>query len=64
MQIGKRGRRFSEKFKKEFEGKKLALFVSTMKTFFEKEGKMDDVAKTQKLALEDKVAKYDFKPIS
>jgi len=55
---------FLKKFKKEFEGKKLALFASTMKTFFEKEGKTDDVAKTRKLALEDKVAKYGLKPIA
>ncbi|MEM3406993.1 MAG: flavodoxin domain-containing protein [Nitrososphaerota archaeon] len=55
---------FLKKFKKKFEGKKLALFVSTMKTFFEKEGKTDDVARTRKLALDDKVAKYGLKPIA
>jgi len=55
---------FLKKFRKEFEGKKLALFVSTMKTFFEREGKIDDVAKTRKIALEDKVAKYSLKPIA
>jgi menaquinone-dependent protoporphyrinogen oxidase len=55
---------FLKKFRKEFEGKKLALFVSTMKPFFEREGKMDDVAKTRKIALEDKVAKYGLKPIA
>lgn len=55
---------FLKNFRKEFEGKKLALFVSTMKTFFEREGKIDDVAKTRKIALEDKVAKYGLKPIA
>jgi len=55
---------FLKNFRKQFEGKKLALFVSTMITFFEKEGKTDDVAKTRKIALEDKVAKYNLKPIA
>ena len=55
---------FLKNFRKEFEGKKLALFASTMKTFFEREGKIDDVAKTRKIALEDKVAKYSLKPIA
>ncbi len=55
---------FLKNFRKEFEGKKLALFVSTMITFFEREGKTDDVAKTRKIALEDKVAKYNLKPIA
>lgn len=55
---------FLKDFRKELEGKKLALFVSTMITFFEREGKTDDVAKTRKVALEDKVARYGLKPIS
>jgi menaquinone-dependent protoporphyrinogen IX oxidase len=55
---------FLKNFRKEFEGKKLALFVSTMITFFESEGKTDDVAKTRKVALGDKVAKYGLKPIA
>jgi len=55
---------FLKNFRKDFEGKKLALFVSTMITFFEREGKMDDVAKTRKIAIEDKVAKYGLKPIA
>lgn len=49
---------------KEFKGKKLALFVSSMITFFEREGKADDVARTRKIALEVKVAKYSLKPIA
>lgn len=55
---------FLKNFRKDFEGKKLALFVSTMILFFEREGKMDDVAKTRKVALENKVAKYSLKPIA
>jgi menaquinone-dependent protoporphyrinogen IX oxidase len=55
---------FLKNFRKEFKGKKLALFVSTMKPLFEREGKMDDAAKTRKIALEDKVAKYSLKPIA
>jgi menaquinone-dependent protoporphyrinogen IX oxidase len=55
---------FLKNFRKKFEGKKLALFVSTMKPFFEREGKIDDVAKTRKIALEDKIAKYGLKPIA
>lgn len=55
---------FLKSFRKEFEGKKLALFVSSMITFFEREGKADDVARTRKIALEVKVAKYSLKPIA
>jgi menaquinone-dependent protoporphyrinogen oxidase len=55
---------FLKNFRREFEGKKLALFASTMITFFEREGKKDDVAKTRKIALEDKVAKYSLRPIA
>ncbi len=55
---------FLKNFRKQFEGRKLALFASTMKPFFEREGKMDDVAKTRKIALEDRVAKYGLKPIA
>ncbi len=55
---------FLKKFRKEFEGKKLALFASTMITFFQREGKLDDVAKTRQVALEDRVAKYGLKPIA
>jgi menaquinone-dependent protoporphyrinogen IX oxidase len=55
---------FLKKFRKEFDGKKLALFASTMITFFEREGKIEDVAKTRQIALEDRVAKYGLKPIA
>jgi menaquinone-dependent protoporphyrinogen oxidase len=55
---------FLKKFQKEFEQKKLALFVSTMKTVAEREGKTEEVAESRKVALEDKVAKYGLKPIT
>jgi menaquinone-dependent protoporphyrinogen oxidase len=55
---------FLRKFQKEFEHKKLALFVSTMKTVAEREGKTEEVAESRKVALEDKVAEYGLKPIT
>jgi menaquinone-dependent protoporphyrinogen IX oxidase len=55
---------FLKKFQKEFEQKRLALFVSTMKTVAEREGKTMEVAESRKVALEDKVAKYGLKPIT
>jgi len=55
---------FLKKFRKELEQKKLALFVSTMKTVSEREGKIDDVAKMRKTGLEDKVAQYNLHPIA
>jgi menaquinone-dependent protoporphyrinogen oxidase len=55
---------FLKKFQKDFERKKLALFVSTMKTVSEREGKTEDVAQMRKVALEDKVAQYNLHPIS
>ncbi len=55
---------FLKKFQKEFEQKKLALFVSTMKTVAEREGKTEEVAESRKVALEDKVVKFALKPIT
>jgi menaquinone-dependent protoporphyrinogen oxidase len=55
---------FLKKFRKELEQKKLAIFVSTMKTVSEREGKRDDVAEMRKVALEDKVAQYNLHPIA
>jgi menaquinone-dependent protoporphyrinogen oxidase len=55
---------FLEKFREELERKKLAIFVSTMKTVSEREGKTDDVAGMRKVALEDKVAQYNLHPIA
>ena len=67
MQMGKWTREaenFLAKFHREFAKKKLALFVSTMKSVSDREGKTVDVANSRKVALEDKVAKYDLQPIS
>jgi len=55
---------FLEKFRKELDLKKLAIFVSTMKTVSEREGKTDDVTEMRKVALEDKVAQYNLHPIA
>jgi menaquinone-dependent protoporphyrinogen oxidase len=55
---------FLKKFQKELGQKKLAIFVSTMKTVSEREGKTEDVAKMRKAALEDKVVQYNLHPIA
>ena len=67
MQMGKwtsEAEDFLKKFHKEFSRKKLALFVSSMKSVSEREGKIDDVAESRKVALEDKVAQYNLQPIA
>ena len=55
---------FLKKFQKEFAQKKIAIFISSMKTMSEREGKQEDVAKTRKMGLDDKVAKYGLHPIA
>ena len=55
---------FLKRFQKEFAQKKVALFISTMKTVTEREGKTEELEKTRKMELEDKVAKYNLQPIS
>jgi menaquinone-dependent protoporphyrinogen IX oxidase len=55
---------FLKKFRKELAHKKLALFVSSVTPIAEKEGNIEEVAKTRKAALEDKVSKYGLKPIT
>jgi menaquinone-dependent protoporphyrinogen oxidase len=67
MQIGRwtgEADDFLKRFQGQFEQKKLAIFVSSMKTVSEREGKTDDVAKIRKAALDDKVEKYNLNPIS
>ncbi len=67
MQMGQWTREadgFLRRFHKELDGKKFAIFVSTMKLVSEREGKIDDVVKSRKLALEDKVAQYNLHPIA
>ena len=54
---------FLKKFHKELEQKKLALFVSSVAAIAEREGNTEEIAKTRKIAIEDKVSKYDLKPI-
>ncbi len=55
---------FLKKFQREFANKKLAVFVSSMKSVPEREGKIDEVAKTRKIDLEDIIAKYSLQPIT
>ncbi|MDQ1280619.1 MAG: menaquinone-dependent protoporphyrinogen oxidase [Thermoproteota archaeon] len=67
MQMGKwtnEAENFLAKFHKEFADKKLALFVSTMKSVSEREGKTEDVANMRKVSLEYKVSKYNLQPIA
>ena len=54
---------FLKKFHKEFEHKKLALFVSSVAPIAEKEGNEKEVAKERKIALENKVSKYNLNPV-
>lgn len=55
---------FVKRFRKDFEGKKLALFISSLTPIEEKQGKPDLVAKIRKIGLEDKILKYNLKPVS
>jgi menaquinone-dependent protoporphyrinogen IX oxidase len=55
---------FLKKFQKELAHKKLALFVSSVKSIPEKEGKTEEVAKMRKAALDDKVSKYHLNPMT
>jgi menaquinone-dependent protoporphyrinogen oxidase len=55
---------FIKRFRKELENKKIALFISSLKPIEEKQGKTDLVAKIRKIGLEDKILKYNLKPIS
>jgi menaquinone-dependent protoporphyrinogen IX oxidase len=54
---------FLKKFRKEFDHKALALFVSSVAPIAEREGNTEEIAKIRKIALEDKVSKYGLKPI-
>ena len=67
MQIGKwtsEAEGFLKRFKGELGLKKVAIFISSMKTVSEREGKTEDAAKTHKMGLDDKIAKYNLKPIA
>lgn len=54
---------FLKRFHKELEHKKLALLVSSVAPIAEREGNTEEVAKTRKIALDDKISKYGLKPI-
>ncbi len=47
-----------------FEGKKLALFISSLKPVEEKEGRTAAVARIRKVGVDNKVTKYNLAPIS
>ena len=55
---------FLKEFSKEFGNKRLALFVSSLNPISEKEGNTEEVAKTRKIALEDRISKYGLRPVS
>jgi len=54
---------FLKNFRKEFEHKELALFVSSVAAIAEREGNTEEIAKIRKIALDDKISKYGLKPI-
>ena len=55
---------FVKRFHKDLANKKLAIFISSLKPVEEKEGKTARVARIQKVGLDDKILKYQLKPIS
>jgi menaquinone-dependent protoporphyrinogen oxidase len=55
---------FLKKFRKEFENKKLALFVSSVEPIAGREGNTAEVAKMHKIGLEDRVSNYGLKPVA
>ena len=55
---------FLKKHEKELEAKKVAIFVSSMKTVAEREGKLADVESARKWDIDNKLPKYSFKPLS
>ena len=55
---------FLKRFQKELPQKKLAFFVSSMKTVLEREGKTEELKKDRTMELEDKITKHNLEPIS
>jgi len=55
---------FLKRFSRELDQKKHAIFVSSMKTVSEREGKQQDLANSHKVALEDKVTQFNLHPIA
>ena len=67
MQMGKwtgEAEDFLKRFQDELSQKKLAIFVSTMKTVSEREGKLADLEKARKMSLTDIIEKHDLHPIA
>ncbi len=55
---------FLKKFRKDFENKKLALFVSSVEPIYKREENNEEVTKMHKINLENRVSKYGLKPVS
>jgi menaquinone-dependent protoporphyrinogen oxidase len=55
---------FVKRFQTQFAQKKLAVFVSSMKTIDEREGKLDKVEEARKWDLDSKIEKYGLQPIA
>lgn len=55
---------FLKRFQHELGGKKLALFISSLKPVEEKEGKADIVNRIQKIGIDDKIQKYHLNTLS
>ncbi|MGD6809806.1 MAG: flavodoxin domain-containing protein [Candidatus Bathyarchaeia archaeon] len=55
---------FLKRFKNELPQKKVALFISSMKSVLEKEGKLEQLEKDKKIEVDDKIAKFGLNPIS
>jgi len=54
---------FLKRFQKDFDHTSLALFVSSVNPIAKREGNTEEMAKLHKIALEDKITKYNLKPI-
>ena len=54
---------FLKRFQKDFDHTALALFVSSVNPIAKREGNTEEMAKLHKIALEDKITKYNLKPI-
>jgi menaquinone-dependent protoporphyrinogen oxidase len=55
---------FLKNHQNELTQKKVALFVSSMKTVLEREGKTEELAKDKKMELDDKIPKYGLNFVS
>ncbi len=55
---------FVRRFQKDFENKKLALFISSLEPIERKMGNTKALERIQKIGFDDKIAKYHLKPIT